>query len=156
VGFGDVPIVEGVTLQVKRGEIFGILGPSGSGKSTLMKAMVGLHAPKAGRVEILGKDLWASSLEERRQILRNLGVAYQTGALFGSLTAAENIRVPLEELTNLPDPAIDMIVAMKLQLVGLAGAGSTLPAELSGGMRKRIALARALALDPPLLLLDEP
>jgi phospholipid/cholesterol/gamma-HCH transport system ATP-binding protein len=156
VGYGRQPILEKVSFSVARGEIFFILGGSGSGKTTLLRHMIGLHRPVAGRVLIHGRDLCAAVGEERHRILRDMGVMFQGGALFGSLTLLENVRLPLEELTDLPRRAMDMMALMKLQLVGLREVPNRLPAELSGGMRKRAAIARAMALDPELLLMDEP
>ncbi len=152
---GDV-ILENVSFSVNRGEIFVILGSSGSGKSTLLKHMIGLHRPAAGRVFIDGEDIVAAEGEQKQQILRKIGVTYQSGALFGSMTLLENVRLPLEEFTALPREACDLIAMMKLSLVGLAEAADVLPAAASGGMRKRAAIARAMALDPQLLFLDEP
>jgi phospholipid/cholesterol/gamma-HCH transport system ATP-binding protein len=118
--------------------------------------MIGLHRPLAGHVVIDGEDLSAAEGEARRRILRRIGVMYQSGALFGSMTLLENVRLPMEELTDLPEPAMDRIAASKLRLVGLEGFEHFVPAEISGGMRKRAAIARAMALDPPILFLDEP
>ena len=148
-------VLEGINFEVYPGEVFAILGGSGSGKSTLLKHMIGLYSPAAGRVLIDGQDIAAASGEEKRTILRKFGVMYQSGALFGSMTLRENIALPLEEFTNLPAEAIRLIALMKLQRVGLRGAAERMPAELSGGMQKRGAIARAMALDPQLLFLDE-
>jgi phospholipid/cholesterol/gamma-HCH transport system ATP-binding protein len=141
---------------VQRGEIFFILGGSGSGKTTLLRHLIGLHRPTEGRVLIRGCDLTTARGEERYSILRSMGVMFQGGALFGSLSLLENVRLPLQELTDLPDRAMEIVALMKLQLVGLQEDQDRMPAELSGGMRKRAAIARAMALDPELLLLDEP
>ena len=149
-------VLEDVSFDVRRGEVFVILGGSGCGKSTLLKHMIGLHHPASGRVEIEGEDLTASAGEARLAILRRLGVLYQSAALFSSMTLAENVALPLEEFTDLPREAIDALVRVKLSLVGLAHAESRFPAELSGGMKKRAGVARALALDPHLLFFDEP
>jgi phospholipid/cholesterol/gamma-HCH transport system ATP-binding protein len=148
-------VLDKVNFEVYPGEVFAILGGSGSGKSTLLKHMIGLYQPAGGRILIDGQDIAAASGEEKRAILRKFGVMYQSGALFGSLTLRENIALPLEEFTNLPPEAIDLIGLMKLQRVGLGGAAERMPAELSGGMQKRGAIARAMALDPQLLFLDE-
>lgn len=148
-------VLDRVNFEVYRGEVFAILGGSGSGKSTLLKHMIGLYQPAAGRIVIDGQDIAAASGEEKRAILRKFGVMYQSGALFGSMTLRENIALPLEEFTNLPPEAIRLITQMKLQRVGLNGAADRMPAELSGGMQKRGAIARAMALDPQLLFLDE-
>jgi phospholipid/cholesterol/gamma-HCH transport system ATP-binding protein len=151
---GDT-ILEGVTFEVRAGEVFGILGGSGSGKSTLLKHMIGLYQPVAGKIFIEGKDVTSAEGPER-SLLRRFGVTYQSGALFGSMTLLENIALPLQEFTDLPPDAIQLIAKMKLQRVGLAGFESHMPAELSGGMQKRAGLARAMALDPEILFFDEP
>jgi phospholipid/cholesterol/gamma-HCH transport system ATP-binding protein len=156
VGYDERVILEHVSFSVARGEVFVILGGSGSGKSTLLKHMIGLYPPLEGRVVIDGRDLTAAEGDERRDILKGIGVMYQSGALFGSMTLAENVRLPLEEYTALPAAAIDLVARMKLELVGLEQFSGPLPAEISGGMQKRAAIARAMALDPPILFLDEP
>jgi phospholipid/cholesterol/gamma-HCH transport system ATP-binding protein len=155
-GYGDVAILEHVTFDVRAGEVFVILGGSGCGKSTLMKHMIGLNPALAGQVYIDGRDLTTAEGEERREILRGIGVMYQSGALFGSMTLSENVRLPLEEFTSLPAAAVDLIARMKLELVGLDQFSGHLPNAISGGMQKRAAIARAMALDPPILFLDEP
>lgn len=154
--YEDTVILDSVNFSVRRGEVFAILGGSGSGKSTLMKQMIGLHKPAAGRVLIDGEDIVSAEGDQRRSILRNIGVTYQNGALFGSMTLFENVRLPLEEFTDLPRDAMELIGLMKLKLVGLKGFENHMPAELSGGMQKRAAIARAMALDPKILFLDEP
>ena len=156
VGYDGQAILEHVSFDVREGEVFVILGGSGSGKSTLLKHMIGLYPPIAGRVLIQGRDLNEADGDERREILRGIGVMYQSGALFGSMTLAENVKLPLEEYTQLPAAAIDLIARMKLELVGLDQFSGHLPSEVSGGMQKRAAIARAMALDPPILFLDEP
>ncbi len=156
VGYGDRAILEHVSFSVRRGEVLVILGGSGSGKSTLLKHMIGLYPPIAGTVTIDGRDFTHAEGEARKEILRGIGVMYQSGALFGSMTLAENVRLPLEEYTALPPDAIDLIARMKLELVGLDRFTGHLPNEISGGMQKRAAIARAMALDPPILFLDEP
>lgn len=156
VGYDDRAILDHVSFTVARGEVFVILGGSGSGKSTLLKHMIGLYPPLAGRVVIDGHDLTNAEGDARRDILKGIGVMYQSGALFGSMTLAENVRLPLEEYTALPLAAIDLVARMKLELVGLDQFTGHLPAEISGGMQKRAAIARAMALDPPILFLDEP
>jgi phospholipid/cholesterol/gamma-HCH transport system ATP-binding protein len=156
VGYDERVILEHVSFSVARGEVFVILGGSGSGKSTLLKHMIGLYPPLEGRVVIDGRDLTAAEGDERRDILKGIGVMYQSGALFGSMTLAENVRLPIEEYTALPAAAIDLVARMKLELVGLEQFSGHLPAEISGGMQKRAAIARAMALDPPILFLDEP
>jgi len=154
--FGETTVFRDVSFEVRRGEVFGILGPSGSGKSTLLKHMIGLHTPAAGRVLLDGEDLLAASGESRQRLMRRFGVMYQMGALFGSMTLLENVRLPLEELTDLPPDARDLVALGKLHMVGLSQAADARPAEISGGMRKRAAIARAMALDPGILFLDEP
>lgn len=149
-------VLRDISFSVRRGEIFIILGGSGSGKSTLMKHMIGLYEPAAGHVWIDGEDIVEAEGEARLKILRRIGVMYQNGALFGSMTVEENVALPLEEFTDLPAEARRRIAAMKLELVGLPAAGSKMPSELSGGMKKRAAIARAMALDPEILFLDEP
>jgi phospholipid/cholesterol/gamma-HCH transport system ATP-binding protein len=156
VGYGDLVLLEHVTFDVRRGEIFVILGGSGSGKSTLLKHMIGLNEPAAGSVLIDGDDIVTAQGDARRAILRRIGVMYQSGALFGSMTLMENVRLPLEEYTDLETDEIELIARMKLSLVGLALFTGHLPAEISGGMQKRAAIARAMALDPMILFLDEP
>jgi phospholipid/cholesterol/gamma-HCH transport system ATP-binding protein len=148
-------ILARINFEVYAGEVFAILGGSGSGKSTLLKHMIGLYKPAAGRILIDGQDIAAAEGEERLQILRKFGVMYQSGALFGSMTLLENVSLPLEEFTDLPPDAVRLIAMMKLQRVGLSGVADLMPAELSGGMQKRAAIARAMALDPRLLFLDE-
>jgi phospholipid/cholesterol/gamma-HCH transport system ATP-binding protein len=155
-GFGDTIVLDDVSFEVRRGEVFAILGGSGSGKSVLLKHMIGLYEPMAGRVLIEGSDLAHAEGEARLTILKRFGVMYQLGALFGSMTLAENVRLPLEEYTDLPDAAMDLIARMKLELVHLHGAEELTPAEISGGMMKRAAIARAMALDPHIMFLDEP
>jgi phospholipid/cholesterol/gamma-HCH transport system ATP-binding protein len=136
--------------------VFVILGGSGCGKSTLLKHMIGLYRPMHGSIFIQGRDIAVAEGPARIKILTGIGVMYQQGALFGSMTLLENVRLPLEEYTDMPDEAMDRIALMKLQLVGLGPAANKLPDEISGGMRKRAAIARAMALDPPILFLDEP
>jgi phospholipid/cholesterol/gamma-HCH transport system ATP-binding protein len=154
--FDNRVILDNVTFDVRRGEVFVILGGSGCGKSTLLKHMIGLLQPVTGSVEIEGRELTASSGAERLAILRKFGVLYQSAALFSSLTLSENVALPLEEFTDLPPDAIEELVRVKLELVGLGHAADKLPAELSGGMKKRAGVARALALDPKILFFDEP
>jgi phospholipid/cholesterol/gamma-HCH transport system ATP-binding protein len=150
--FGETVVFKGVNLEVYRGEIFVILGGSGSGKSTLMRQLIGLLPPTEGEIEVLG---WAIP-RERARVLSSIGVLFQSGALFGSMTLLENVMLPLEMHTDLPPSARAQLALVKLGLVGLGDAASLLPSEVSGGMAKRAAIARALALDPPLLFLDEP
>jgi phospholipid/cholesterol/gamma-HCH transport system ATP-binding protein len=155
-GFGDFIVHENVSFEVARGEVFAVLGGSGCGKTVLLKHRIGLYRPLAGKVSIFGADLTAAAGEARLAILKRFGVMYQLGALFGNMTLAENIRLPLEEYTDLPDEAMDLIAETKLRLVNLGGAGQRTPAEISGGMMKRAAIARAMALDPDIIFLDEP
>jgi phospholipid/cholesterol/gamma-HCH transport system ATP-binding protein len=156
VAYGDAVVQQGVSFEVRRGEIFFILGGSGSGKTTLLRAMIGLLPPLEGRVLVGGDDLAAAQGPERARILRRFGVMFQGGALFGSMTLLENVRLPLDELTALGPRERTLVARAKLNQVGLLDAADKLPAELSGGMRKRAALARAMALDPEILFLDEP
>jgi len=144
-------------LDVRRGEVLGVVGGSGSGKSVLLRAIVGLITPAAGRITLFGDDVAGLSAAARRALQARWGVLFQDGALFSSLTVAENVQVPLKEQTRLSPTLIDEITALKIALVGLPPeAALKYPAELSGGMRKRAGLARALALDPEILFLDEP
>jgi phospholipid/cholesterol/gamma-HCH transport system ATP-binding protein len=155
-GYEGTAILERIDFEVRQGEVFGILGGSGSGKSTIMKNMIGLLAPLAGRILFGQDDIWAADQAARDRITSRFGVMYQSGALFGSMTLLENVRLPLETATDLPDDAIDLIARMKLELVGLEAFTGHLPSELSGGMQKRAGIARAMALDPEILFLDEP
>lgn len=154
--YGDRAVLRDVNFEVRRGEIFFIAGGSGCGKSTLLKHMIGLYHPAAGRILINGENLATATGGRRRQLLRSFGVSFQGGALFGSMTVLQNVRLPLEEFTRLTHEMADMVSVSKLQLVDLASAAQKLPAELSGGMQKRAAIARALALDPAIVFLDEP
>lgn len=156
VGYGDVVVLQNISFSVSSGEIFVILGGSGCGKSTLLKHMIGLYTPFRGDVLIFGESMVNSSEDEKRKLMRRFGVTYQGGALFGSLTVAENIALPLEEYTTRTPAEINEVVQQKLALVNLDGFGNYMPSELSGGMRKRAGLARAMALDPTLLFFDEP
>ena len=156
IGYGDRPVLEGINFEVRRGEVFAILGVSGSGKSTLLKHLIGLYHPMRGDVLISGASIVHAEGDERLRILRKFGVLYQSGALFGSLTTVENVRLPLDEFTDLSEVAKDLIALSKLRLVGLESAATKLPADLSGGMQKRAGIARAIVMDPCLLFLDEP
>jgi phospholipid/cholesterol/gamma-HCH transport system ATP-binding protein len=155
--FGEHVVHSDVDFQVRRGEIFALVGGSGSGKSTLLREMILLHRPDSGSIKILGVDLQSLEEEEAQALRQRLGVMFQQGGLFGSLNVRENIGLPLREHTALNDVLIDEIAAWKISLTGLAPeTGVQFPSELSGGMHKRASLARALALDPELLFLDEP
>jgi phospholipid/cholesterol/gamma-HCH transport system ATP-binding protein len=148
---------DGLDLEVRRAEIFALVGGSGSGKSTLLREMILLHAPDAGSIQVLGVDLHDLTDDAARALRRRWGVMFQSGGLFGALTVTENVGLPLREHTALADALVDEIAAWKLAMTGLAPeVGAQYPSELSGGMMKRASLARALALDPELLFLDEP
>jgi phospholipid/cholesterol/gamma-HCH transport system ATP-binding protein len=155
--FGRQVVHDGVSFAVGRGEVVAVIGGSGSGKSVLLREIIGLARPTAGRIELLGTDVWRCGPAELNALRRRFGVLFQDGALFSSLTVAENVAVPFRENTALPTQIVSQLVGFKLALVGLAPeAGAKSPAQLSGGMRKRAALARALALEPEILFLDEP
>ena len=156
VAYEDTVVIDNISFEVRKGEVFVILGGSGCGKSTLLKQMIGLYSPAAGRILIDGQDIVSAEGDKRLRILRKIGVMYQSSALFGSMALFENVRLPLEEFTNLNSAAMDLIVLMKLKLVGLKGFENHMPSELSGGMQKRAAIARAMVLDPQILFLDEP
>ncbi|APG28051.1 polyamine ABC transporter ATP-binding protein [Syntrophotalea acetylenivorans] len=154
--YGEESILDNLSFTVGRGEVFVILGGSGCGKSTLLKHLIGLYRPAKGNIFIDGEDLVSSFGESRQALLRKIGVMYQNGALFGSMTLLENLCLPLEEFTELPETARNLIATMNLSLVGLADYHHYYPAEISGGMRKRAAIARAMVLGPQILFLDEP
>lgn len=154
--YDEVEVLRGIDAAFARGEISVVLGASGSGKTTLFRHIVGLLEPQSGRVEVLGTDLATATEQELELVRRRIGVLFQQGALLNSMSVFDNVRVPLEQHANLPDPIMDTIVRTKLALVGLDSSADALPSELSGGMKKRAALARALALDPEILLCDEP
>ena len=154
--YGDNLILDDISCEVQRGEVFVIVGGSGCGKTTLLRHMIGLQTPAAGRVLIDGDDITAADEEQLLRIQRKLGVTFQGGALFGSLTLGQNVALPLEEYTTLPADTIDLLVRIKLAMVKLDGFEAFMISELSGGMKKRAALARALALDPAILFFDEP
>jgi phospholipid/cholesterol/gamma-HCH transport system ATP-binding protein len=156
VRYGEHTVLNGVDVSLVRGEILVILGGSGSGKSTLLRHMVGLRAPEEGRVMMFGRDLYALEEEEREDTLKRIGMLFQSAALFNSLTLEENIALPLIEHRGVAPEVAAVIARMKLAMVGLENAARLLPAEISGGMKKRAGLARALALDPEVLLFDEP
>ena len=155
--FGDAVVHDGVSLEVRRGEVFALAGASGCGKSTLLREIILLHRPDSGSIRLLGQEVVGLHEEEALALRRRCGVMFERGALFGALTVAENVGVPLREQTRLRSPLVEQIAALKIALAGLPpGAASLYPSELSGGMRKRAALARAIALDPEILFLDEP
>ncbi len=156
MAYGSRVIQRGMDFTVKRGEVFVVMGGSGCGKSTLLRHMVGLQPPAAGRILYDGASFWDADEAQRSAILRRIGILYQGGALWSSLTLAENIAVPLEAYTRLTPAQIRELAAYKLALVGLAGFEDYYPSEISGGMRKRAGLARAMALDPEILFCDEP
>jgi phospholipid/cholesterol/gamma-HCH transport system ATP-binding protein len=155
--FGKQTIHDGLDLDVRRGEVLGVVGGSGSGKSVLLRTVVGLNRPVAGRIQVLGEDTQGLSDADRRRLESRWGVLFQSGALFSSLTVAENVKVPFREHSHLSTRLIGELTALKIAMVGLPpDAGAKYPSQLSGGMKKRAGLARALALDPELLFLDEP
>jgi len=156
MAYGDRVIQHDLSFTVGQGDIFIIMGGSGCGKSTLLRHLIGLIRPAKGRVLYDGQDFWGADPEERDRILRRIGVLYQSGALWSSMTLAENIALPLETYTALPPAEIRRLASLKLALVGLAGFEDFYPSEISGGMRKRAGLARAMALDPDILFFDEP
>lgn len=156
MAFGETLVQEQVNFTVEAGTIFVIMGPSGCGKSTLMKHLIGLAEPAQGEVIFMGEDFWAAESEQQHQLLQRAGILFQSGALWSGMTVAENVALPLELHSHLRHDQIVDMVALKLALVGLADAGDQYPADISGGMRKRAGLARALALDPEILFLDEP
>jgi phospholipid/cholesterol/gamma-HCH transport system ATP-binding protein len=155
--FGKQTVHENLDLDVRRGEVLGIVGGSGSGKSVLLRTIIGLNKPAEGTIEVLGQPADQLSREDRAKLEQRWGVLFQNGALFSSLTVAENIQAPMREHTELPQPLMDELAALKIRMVGLpADAGAKYPSQLSGGMKKRVGLARALALDAEILFLDEP
>lgn len=156
MAYGSTVVQQDLNFEVKKGEILVVMGGSGCGKSTLLRHMVGLQAPWAGKVLYWGEDLWAVDEKGREKILRRIGILYQSGALWSSMTLAENVALPLREFTRLGEMEIREMVSLKLALVGLAGFEEFYPSEISGGMRKRAGLARAIALDPEVLFFDEP
>ncbi len=156
-GFGEVTVLNGLSLDVYPGEILGLVGGSGSGKSVLMRTIIGLVPKRSGTIAVFGKDRDTSSEDDLRAIERRWGILFQQGALFSSLTARQNVQFPMREYLNVSERLMDEVATAKLEMVGLACAdGDKFPAELSGGMTKRVALARALALDPEIVFLDEP
>lgn len=156
IGYGSRTVLEHLNFKVYAGEIFIILGGSGCGKSTLLKHLIGLYSPFEGDILINGESMVKSESEKKRAMMKKFGVTYQDGALFGSLTLGENISLPLEEYTDLSKEEREAVIEEKLRLVNLTGFKDYMPSEISGGMRKRAGLARAMALDPDLLFFDEP
>jgi phospholipid/cholesterol/gamma-HCH transport system ATP-binding protein len=156
MAYGDFVVQRDIGFTVNRGDIFIIMGGNGCGKTTLMRHLIGLQRPARGTVLYDGRDFWNAAPEEQDRMKRRLGILFQGGALWSSLTIGENVALPLGEYTGLPADKINEIVAFKLALVGLAGCEDFYPAELSGGMRKRAGIARAMALDPDILVIDEP
>jgi len=156
VRYGDRTVLDGINLTVKRGEIFVILGGSGCGKSTLLRNLVGLMRPHSGRILINGNDFTAMSDDERIEVRKRMGMCFQGSALFNSMTIGDNVALPLREHTRLEESTIEIMTKIKLELVGLGGFQQFMPAELSGGMKKRAGLARAMAMDPEIIFYDEP
>ncbi len=156
VGYAGKVVLEHISFEVRRGEVFAILGKTGSGKSTLLKSLIGLDTPMEGEVLIEGTNIGTIYGDDRLRLLRRIGVLYQSGALFGSMSVLENVRLPLDAFTRLPEMAKDLVALAKLKLVDPKESAAKVPDELSGGMRRRAALARALVADPAILFLDEP
>ena len=156
MAYGSFVVMKDLNFDVNRGDIFIIMGGSGCGKSTLLRHMVGLKAPAAGQVLYGDVSFWDAEKEEKDHIMRGIGILYQSGALWSSMTLAENVALPLKQYTALSESQIQEIVSLKLSLVGLAGFEDYYPSEISGGMKKRAGLARAMALDPDILFFDEP
>jgi len=154
--FGRRTVLNGISFQVRRGETMVIMGGSGCGKSTLLRHLIGSMRPDAGSIRVFGEEIIGMSEREMDGIRRRFGVLFQSGALLQSLTVGENVALPIEEHSRVDDAIVDLVIKMKLELVGLTGFEDLKPAEISGGMKKRVALARALALDPELLFSDEP
>jgi phospholipid/cholesterol/gamma-HCH transport system ATP-binding protein len=154
--YGRRPLLRGVSLDIARGQVVAILGTSGSGKTTLLQLLGGLLKPQRGTMRVCGRDVQALAPEELYALRRQMGVMFQKGGLFSDLTVYDNVAFPIREHTRLPQDVVHDLVLMKLHAVGLRGAQSLMPAELSGGMGRRVALARAIALDPPLMIYDEP
>ena len=156
IGYGTKPVQHSITFDVRAGSIFAIMGGSGCGKSTLLKALMGLLRPSEGQVLFGHEDYWAASTQRRAEIGRRFGVLFQGGALWSSMTAEQNVALPLQMFSKLAPAEISALAKLKLALVGLDTSGEAMPADLSGGMAKRVGLARALALEPDMLFLDEP
>lgn len=156
LAYDDFPVIRGLNFSVKKGEIFIVMGGSGCGKSTLLKAVIGLNPPQKGKVLYEGASFWDEDEAGQQKIMRRFGVLYQGGALWSSLTLGENVALPLQLYSSLSGPQIQDVALLKLGLVGLSGYADFYPAELSGGMKKRAGLARAIALDPDIIFFDEP
>jgi phospholipid/cholesterol/gamma-HCH transport system ATP-binding protein len=154
--YGPVKILDGINLTINHGEILIIMGGSGSGKSTLLRHLLGLHTPTSGSIELLGHDLTTASAEQVHDLRTNMGVSFQGGALISSMTVGENIQLPLREHTKLDESTMGIMARMKLEVVNLGGFEDLMPSQLSGGMIKRAALARAIVMDPKMLFFDEP
>lgn len=154
--YGNTRILNNVDLNIRSGEIMVIMGGSGSGKSTLMRHILALNHPTSGSIEVLGKDILKISMSELNELKKHIGVAFQGGALFGSMNIEDNIAFPLRELTKLDDETVKIMTRIKLEIVNLSGYGKLMPAQLSGGMLKRAAVARAIIMDPKILFFDEP
>jgi len=156
VRYGDRTVLDGVSFEVRQGDIFVILGGSGSGKTTLLRTLVGLKRPSAGRILFHGEDFTAMSEGERIELRKKMGMSFQGSALLKSISLADNVALPLREHTALEESTIDIMTRIKLELVGLGGFENYLPSELSGGMKKRAGIARAMAMDPEIIFYDEP
>lgn len=156
MGYGSFILMRNLSFTINRGDVFIIMGGSGCGKSTLMKILIGLKEPLRGDIYYGSTSFWEAAQEERERVMRRFGVLYQSGALFSSMTLAENVALPLEQYTDMNKRQIRNMVSLKLALVGLAGFEEFYPSEISGGMQKRAGLARAMALDPDILFFDEP
>src|SRR6204780_5335088 len=156
VGYDGREVLHGISFEVKAGETMVVLGGSGSGKSTLLRTLIGLERPTSGEIWLHGTEFCSMSKSDANDLRKKIGVSFQSGALFGSMTVGENVALPLQEHTALDDSTIEIIVRLKLEEVGLAGYENYMPAQLSGGMKKRAAIARALAMDPEILFFDEP
>lgn len=156
VKYGERTVLDGVEFSVRKGDVFVILGGSGSGKTTLIRNLVGLMRPYSGRILVKGEDFTAMSDDERIELRKKIGMCFQGSALFNSMTVGDNVALPLREHTDLEEPTIEIMTKIKLELVGLSGFEDYLPSELSGGMKKRAGLARAMAMDPEIIFYDEP
>jgi len=154
--FGDRRVLDGVNLTINKGETFVLMGGSGCGKSTLLRHMIGSHKPDSGSVSLMGQNLAELDEDKSDSIKKKIGMLFQSAALFDSMTVGENVSLPLREHTNLDDSVINIVVKMKLELVGLRGFEDLMPSQISGGMRKRVGLARAIVMDPQIVFYDEP